>query len=264
MGEWIHDARPKKEVRESRRALSVVIKGIQKFFPRKEDSHGYNIPKMHALAKMPEYMCEFGTGMNFYSGPGEASHKRFVKAPGLKTQRRVAEFASQTAGQFYSIMAISKATQFVHIRSTREKARDENNEQNDNPIYEMRYQVLGEYIVHIDPTTESIRLKCAKQNVHVKKRGLDSRLVEVIKRVARESGTETIIGYTRATVYENDGRVTKYNAHPFYHGAEWYDWTYVCYHIEGNNGESEFQYYPSKILGFIRSKTDEVEAVVQC
>ena len=58
--------------------------------------------------------------------------------------------------------------------------------------------------------------------------------------------------------------MTKYNAHPYYHGAEWYDWTYVCYHIEGRDGESEFQYYPSKILGFIRSKTGEVQAVVQC
>jgi hypothetical protein len=142
--------------------------------------------------------------------------------------------------------------------------RDEHNEQSHNSMNATRYQVLGEYIVRIDPTTESIRLKCAKQNKHVKKRGLDSRLVEVIKRVARESGTETIIGYTRATIYENNGHVTKYNAHPFYHGAEWYDWTYVCYHIKGNDGESEFQYYPSKILGFIRSKTGEVQAVVQC
>ena len=76
MGEWIHDARPKKEVCRSKGAILVVIKGIQHFFPRSNYSHGYNLPKMHALAKMPDYICEFGTGMNFYSGPVEASHKR--------------------------------------------------------------------------------------------------------------------------------------------------------------------------------------------
>lgn len=71
---------------------------------------------MHALAKMPDYICEFGSGINFYSGPGEASHKQYVnKVPRRKTQRRVAEFASQTAGQYYSFMAIAKASQLIDI-----------------------------------------------------------------------------------------------------------------------------------------------------
>ena len=40
---------------------------------------------MHALTKIVDYMCEFGSAMNFYSGPGEASHKSFVKkAPGCR------------------------------------------------------------------------------------------------------------------------------------------------------------------------------------
>ena len=30
-------------------------------------------------------MCLFGSAINFYGGPGEASHKSFVKAPGKKT-----------------------------------------------------------------------------------------------------------------------------------------------------------------------------------
>ena len=170
--------------------------------------------------------------MNFYSGPGEASHKQFVKAPGMKTQRRVAEFASQTAGQYYSIMAIAKATRFVDIRSTRERAREEQNEQSTRNMNETAYSVVGEYIVHIHPTNEMIKVKCTKKNKHIEKRGLDSTLVEVIKRYAREQGRNQIIGYTRATIYDSDGEVHKYNAHPFYHGAEWYDWTYVCYSIE--------------------------------
>ena len=40
---------------------------------------------MHGLARMRDYICEFGSAINLYSGPGEASHKTFVKAPGLKT-----------------------------------------------------------------------------------------------------------------------------------------------------------------------------------
>ena len=43
-----------------------------------------------------------------------------VKAPGLKTQRRVSEFASQTAGQYYNVMAVKKAAKYVDIRAARE------------------------------------------------------------------------------------------------------------------------------------------------
>jgi hypothetical protein len=43
-------------------------------------------PKMHGITKMQEYIKLFGSGMNFYGGPGEAAHKTFVKLAGQKTQ----------------------------------------------------------------------------------------------------------------------------------------------------------------------------------
>ncbi len=52
---------------------------------------------MHGMTKFVEYMILYGSAMNFYGGPGEANHKFFVKAAGLKTQRRVCECAQQTA-----------------------------------------------------------------------------------------------------------------------------------------------------------------------
>lgn len=47
--------------------------------------------------------------MNFFGGPGESSHKQFVKSPGLKTQRRVLEFASQVAKQYHHVMVSQHA-----------------------------------------------------------------------------------------------------------------------------------------------------------
>ncbi len=41
--------------------------------------------------------------MNCFEGPGKAAHKIFVKAPGLKTQRWVSEFAIQTVNQYYDV-----------------------------------------------------------------------------------------------------------------------------------------------------------------
>jgi len=51
-------------------------------------------------------MTLFGSGINFYGGPGESAHKQFIKIPGRRTQRRVSEFAPQTALQ-YHIMLVS-------------------------------------------------------------------------------------------------------------------------------------------------------------
>ena len=54
-------------------------------------------------------MKRYGSAMNFYGGTGESAHKIFVKAPGQKTQRRVSEFASQVATQYYNMIITTKA-----------------------------------------------------------------------------------------------------------------------------------------------------------
>jgi hypothetical protein len=51
---------------------------------------------MHGITNMWEYMRLFGSGINFYGGPGESAHKQFIKIPGQRTQQ-VSEFAQQTA-----------------------------------------------------------------------------------------------------------------------------------------------------------------------
>jgi hypothetical protein len=109
MEERFHDHNDKEEVRCLRDEIAKVLLSLQKFFPRKDNGNGYRIPKMHGTTKMQEYMKLFGSEMNFYGGPGEAAHKTFVKSAGQKTQRRVSEFAKQTANQYYNGMLTSYA-----------------------------------------------------------------------------------------------------------------------------------------------------------
>lgn len=210
-------------------------------FPRSHDSHGYNLPKVHhALAKMPDYICEFRTGMNFYSGPGEVSHKWFVKAPGLKMQQHVSEFAIQTADQYYSMMTIAKATWFVDIRSTR-------SEHKTKPLMHVmkpQYAVMGQYSVYIVPN-ETIRLKCTKTNKHVKKVGLDERLVGVM--ISAIELLDTLV--QKCMVMK----------------VRWTNTMHIHFTTVQNGTivTTQLQYYPSKIPGFIRHE-NEVRAVVQC
>ena len=61
----------------------------------------------------------------------------------------------------------------------------------------------------------------------------------------------------------SDGDSISYNAHPCYHGAAWYDWAYVHYDIEGADGRRVQQFYPSKILGFMKTGEDSISAIIQ-
>ena len=91
MEEWFHDANKKEEVRAARVEIAKVLQMLQQLFPQPTKTNGYNIPKMHGMTKMQLYIKLFGSGIDFYGGPGESTHKQFIKIPGQWTQRRVGE-----------------------------------------------------------------------------------------------------------------------------------------------------------------------------
>jgi hypothetical protein len=54
----------------------MILKELKVVFPR-SGGNGYTIPKFHGMMKMQYYIKLFGSGMNFYGGPGESHHKTF-------------------------------------------------------------------------------------------------------------------------------------------------------------------------------------------
>ena len=255
MEEWFHDSRDKNEVHRAGNAIASVMKSIELYFPRRHDSNGYNIPKMHGLAKMRDYICEFGSAINFYGGPGEASHKTFVKAPGLKTQRRVKEFTTQTATQYYNTMCLNKALKCLDIHGKKEESVElcVENIVDDNK----HYSVQGKY--QVEYVREGLWITTSR-NKHLATHGLDSTFLNVLERMTSER--RIFVGFTRAVVIDDEGDKYSYNAHPSYHDAPWYDWAYVHYEIEDSEN-SNAAYYPSKILGFIQEGT-EINVIIQC
>jgi hypothetical protein len=77
MDEWFHGTNKKEEVKNARELIAHTITSVKTQFPRQ--GHGWQLPKLHGLTKMQYYMCLFGSGVNFYGGPGESHHKKFVK-----------------------------------------------------------------------------------------------------------------------------------------------------------------------------------------
>ncbi len=70
MEEWFHDSNNKKELINARPQIAKVLWLFEHFFPRNTNTNGYNLPKMHGITKMWEYVMLFGSGINFYGGLG--------------------------------------------------------------------------------------------------------------------------------------------------------------------------------------------------
>ena len=80
--------------------LGELIPTIKQCFPR-EEGWGWNLPKMHAFAKMPSNILKFSSANNFSGNIGERALKGIVKDHADKTQRRPEKFAAQCAIRKY-------------------------------------------------------------------------------------------------------------------------------------------------------------------
>jgi hypothetical protein len=134
-------------------------------FPRDGTGNEYNILKMHDM--MQFYMKRYGSAIIFYGGTGESAHKFFVKAPGLKTQRQVTEFASQVANQYYGILVTTKALRSVdtydksiQIRGNHEILHITNaSSVSDNYVDDVQHNLSGRYSIQL---TECVTEKASR------------------------------------------------------------------------------------------------------
>jgi hypothetical protein len=93
---WVTEPHSRAQVCCSYKVLGELIKMIKQCF-LKEAGWGWNLPKMHAFAKMPSNILKFGSANNFSGNIGESALKAIVKDHADKTQRRPDKFAEQCA-----------------------------------------------------------------------------------------------------------------------------------------------------------------------
>ena len=277
MEEWFHDANDKDEVKCARKEIAKVLQSLQLFFPRKNNTNGYNLPKMHGMTKMQYYMLLYGSGMNFYGGPGESAHKQFTKIPGQRTQRRVAEFAAQTANQYYDMLVSNLANGecLSEINNCKQRGGDDNNledicQSTVDISLKGRYDFIvteellvmmeTKHRVSVNWSNWSFDDKTAKQSKANRKLHVD--LVKMLHKKFQSSIGTVVTGFTKAVI-RCDGVETPFYAHPCYRGQEWYDWALVHFQEKNNIGDFIELHYPSRILGYISSNGKQ-EAVIQC
>jgi hypothetical protein len=89
---WVNEPHPRSQVKQSLKALGILINLIKACFLR-DEGWGWNLPKMHAFAKMQHIMMKFGSANNFSGNIGERALKGIVNNHAEKTQRRPDKFA---------------------------------------------------------------------------------------------------------------------------------------------------------------------------
>ena len=97
---WVTEAHSRSSIQKSTLLLGDLITMIKDCFPR-EDGWGWNLPKMHAYAKIPQNMLKFGSAGNFSGQIGERALKGIVKDHAARTQKRPGSFAEQCAIREY-------------------------------------------------------------------------------------------------------------------------------------------------------------------
>ena len=276
MEEWFHDANDKKEVKCARKEIGKVLHSLQEFFPRKNNTNGYNLPKMHGITKMQDYIKLFGSGINFYGGPGESAHKQFIKIPGQRTQRRVSEFAQQTAIQYYNMLVSSYAAEecIFEINNIKQYGGgDTSTLENTCNTGDISIILSGQYEFVV--TNKLLQMMESDRRVLVnwmfeeknskqtkEKSVLSKDFVKVLHRRLQTSNGTVVTGFTKAVI-SCGGVQTPFYAHPCFHGQKWYDWALVHFEEKNNQGDLIEKHYPSRILGFI-SIDGKKEAAVQC
>jgi hypothetical protein len=274
MEEWFHDANDKEEVKCARKEIAKVLQSLQHFFPRKNNTNGYNLPKMHGMAKIQTYMTLYGSGINFFGGPGESAHKQFIKIPGQRTQRRVLEFAEQTANQYYNMLVSNLATTecLTEINNCKQRGGTDNNlegicQSSVDISLKGRYDfVVTKELLEMMETQHRVNVNWSFDDKNSKQskesHNLQMDFVKMLHKKLQTSIGTVVTGFTKAVI-RCDGVETPFYAHPCYRGLKWYDWALV--HFEENNNVGDFieHHYPSRILGYI-SIDGKQEAVIQC
>ena len=148
---------------------------------------------MHGLAKMKDYIWEFGSTVNFYEGPGEALHKMFMKTPGQKMQQRVKEFCTQTAGQYYNVMALNKAVKYLDLSSKETETMINDWFKNHGDVHDKHYSVQGQFTGQY---LDEGRWKTISRNKDLVKHGLDTTFLSVLERLREGEGRNSVVDGT--------------------------------------------------------------------
>ena len=246
---WVDETHPIQKVKDAYGLLAYLIGEVQFCFPKKW-GWGWNIPKMHSLAKMLDNMLKFGSAKNFSGQTGERALKSIVKDHAQRTQQRADNFAEQCAIWEYE----DKVIDYVYNDISGKLGMNRKNEGNDG-FY--KYKVEGEFTVHFGKSdaqgrgTVGVRWKNKKRmTVGIT---VSNQLLYCVRKFAHGKQFHdefSITGYTTLKISSDKlGDVSvKYYANKYMYGKPRYDFAMVRF----LDNDRTIKMAPAKVIGFIK------------
>jgi hypothetical protein len=219
----------------------------------RQEGNGMDLPKTHAPLHSDRFKLMFGSEQNANTGPGESSHKDFLKKPAKLTQRRKAGLEKQLAERQIENLVISHASALCYIAD---------NSSQSSPIIGTGH-VPGGTRFHVtfkhdeSPTGDFILYRTEKWASRKKEDNprffppgttLDYLGNLLLKAVGRSHSIDHPIELTGYTEHKFDGHILR--AHPDYRkGGPWNDW--VNYQYQHDDSEDGVQVIPARIWYFL-------------
>jgi len=278
----------KKDKMDMLDAIRTMMKEILKNAPR-NDKNGWKLQKFHDMLHIVRDIENFGSPKNVDAAPNENNLIDFAKRPGKRAHKKREVFVSQVSKRLRETDLIRKAfnalsrtldqenTEFVEMEDINmldaEEMDDDEVDIEENAIHSV---LVGKplFCVHLDANGNDEFVECLAGKTVQKARQLHPIIGDFIyqKQFDRDFplfGQKVIEIYTD---YKRNG--TTYRAHPNYNSSgEWYDWAMIRFEIEEEithkdkdevHGYYEKDLFPGKILCFLKSKDDSIEAIVHC
>jgi hypothetical protein len=246
---WVNESHTRSQIRKSRKLLGELITLIQECFPRTA-GWGWNLPKMHAFAKMPHYMLRFGSANNFSGQIGERALKAIVKDHAARTQRRPATFAEQCAIREFE----SNVIKYVMTDISNQLGVSAHNRTRSASKSELR----GKFTLTLSETNiRGIGVSPDKVSWHDKKKDkmrfhVSDLFIFAIRRYSHVNGYTDKFAVTGYTMYNALNKsmddTIKYYATEYMNGEKRYDYAMINFVSD----EGMTSTCPSKILGFVR------------
>jgi len=246
--QWVNESHSIQEVIDGRGLLAHLIRLIKRCFP-KDWGWGWNLPKMHSLARMIDYMLKFGIAKNFSGQTGERALKSIVKDHAQQTQRRADKFTEQCAMREYEENVITYVYDDIASQLGQNHAKKHNHTE--------LCKVEGEYTAHLGHQDIQGRSQVKIQWKNTKRNkiqiGVSEVLTYCVRKFAHRHGFRKdfmVTGYTTLKMYsdENSEESVRYHANEYMHGESRYDYAMVKFLCDDNSINTA----PAKIMGFLR------------
>ena len=110
--EWIHDSNAAGEVMKCGPRTAEVLNDVQTYYPHKEGTDGWTIPKMRGAYLMAvDQIVRHGCGDGTDSQHGEHMHQEFIEKLARNRQRRSLTFVEQLVQRRPENFTIEKAVE---------------------------------------------------------------------------------------------------------------------------------------------------------